>query len=386
MNGKQRVRETLTGGRPDRPPLGFFAIDADTASKVLGRETYWRAKAKCQIAFWEGRRDEVVQSWIEDATELYRKLDVVDIIPVCCTAAGLAPPKDYDPDPPRKVDDNTWEDRQGCIYKYSPRTKDITMIHDPQTWTRTHAVEDELCSGQSPLVDESVFEAVDAIISRFKHDRFILGPAGEEMAWLLLGGMERGMMEIASRPQEVKQIYQSRVRQAEAQDEQYIRCGQDGVLWGHDLASQNGSMISPQTYRELFLEGFRSRIQAVKQRNQFVIKHACGDNRLLLDMFVEMGIDCYQSIQESAGMDIVDIQRRYGDKFAVWGGVPVEHLLAGSVEDVHGDVDRFMREVAPAGGCILGTSHSIAVGSKYENFMALLDRFDKLCREPVNLI
>ena len=385
MNGKQRVREALTRGRPDRPPLGFYAIDADTASRVLGRDTYWRAKAKCQIAFWEGRRDEVVQSWIEDATELYRKLDVIDIVPVWCEAAGRAPPKDYDPDPPRKVDENTWEDRQGRIYKYSPQTKDITMIHDPQTWTRVHAVEDELCDARPAPVDESVFEAVDALISRFKHDRFILGPSGEEMAWILLGGMERGMMEIAARPEEVKQIYLSRVRQACAQDQQYIRSGQDGVLWGQDLASQNGPMIGPQTYRELFLDGFRSRIQSVKRKNQFVIKHACGDNRLLLDIFGELGIDCYQSIQESAGMDIVDIQRNNGDKFAVWGGIPVEHLLAGSVEDVHGDVDRFMREVAPGGGCIFGSSHSIAVGTKYENFMALLDRFDRWCHEPENL-
>ena len=211
---------------------------------------------------------------------------------------GLAPPKDYDPDPPRKVDKNTWEDRQGRIYKYSPQTKDITMVYDPQKWTRAHAVKDEQCSGQLHFVDESVFEAVDAIISRFKDDRFILGPAGEEMAWLLLGGMERGMMEIAdsaSRNQANLSVLVS--SGLTHKNEQYIRPGQDGVLWGHDLASQNGPMISPHTYRKLFLDEFRSRIQAVKQRNQFVIKHACGDNRLLLDIFVEMGIDCYQSIQ-----------------------------------------------------------------------------------------
>ena len=58
MIPKQRVEKAFQRQVPDRPPLGFFAIDSDTASKVLGRETYWRAKAKCQIAFWEGRRDE----------------------------------------------------------------------------------------------------------------------------------------------------------------------------------------------------------------------------------------------------------------------------------------------------------------------------------------
>ena len=89
MDSKQRVRTVLEGKMPDRTPLGFYAIDSDTAARILGRPTYWRAKAKCQIAFWEGRRDEVVQSWIVDGIELYKKLDMIGIIPVCCPAAGM---------------------------------------------------------------------------------------------------------------------------------------------------------------------------------------------------------------------------------------------------------------------------------------------------------
>jgi len=95
----------------------------------------------------------------------------------------------------------------------------------------------------------------------------------------------------------------------------------------------------------------------------------------MFDEFVKPGIDGYQSIQESAGMDIVEVQKRYGDKFVVWGGVWVEHLITGRPDDVRKDVDRFMREVAPNNGCILGTSHSVAVGTKYDNFMAMLDQF-----------
>jgi len=376
MNGKLRVTEALLRRRPDRPPLGFFAVDSDTAGRVLGRETYWRAKAKSRIALWEGRRDEVVQSWIEDAIELYRKLDLVDIVPVCCEAAGLVPPKNYQPDPPRKIDDATWEDRQGCIYKYSEQTRDITLVQDPQTWTRTFTVEDESWDGTLPELDESVFEVVDAIIAEFKNDRFLLGPSGDEMAWLLLGGMERGLYEVAIHPEDVARIHESRVRRANAEDHRYVRPGQDGVLWGQDLAGQNGPLINPKTYHKLFFDGFASRIQNVKAKRQFVIKHACGNNRLLLNQFAELGIDCYQSIQASAGMDIARIQADYGDRFAVWGGVSTENLLAGTPEDVRADVDRFMREVAPRGGCILGTSHSVAVGTKYENFMALLDRYD----------
>jgi hypothetical protein len=34
----------------------------------------------------------------------------------------------------------------------------------------------------------------------------------------------------------------------------------------------------------------------------------------------------------------------------------------------------------PGGRFILGASHSIAVGTKYDNFMAMLDEYTKLCQ------
>ena len=61
----------------------------------------------------------------------------------------------------------------------------------------------------------------------------------------------------------------------------------------------------------------------------------------------------------------------------MWGGVRVENLINGTAQDIRDDVDRVMKQAAPNGGFILGTSHSVAVGSKYENFMALLDEFNK---------
>jgi len=377
VNSRQRVQAVFSYEIPDRTPLGFFAIDSDTAAKVLGRDTYWRAKAKCQIAFWEGRRDEVVQSWVADAIELYTKVDIVDIVNVGCMVAGIAPPRDYEPDPPKKIENGVWKDREGRVFKYSPVTKDITLVEDPGRWTREFSFDTEGWDGTINPPDESVFEAVDAITAHFKNDRFVLGPSGEEMAWLMLGGWERGLMEVALRPEEVKKIYMSHVERAEALDPYFLRAGQHGVLWGQDLAHTHAPMMSPKAYRELFFEGFRRRVQRMKQEGQVVIKHACGNNWPLLDMFAEAGIDCYQSVQGSAGMDIIEVHKKYSDKFALWGGVLLENLVSGSVEDVRKDVDRVMGTIAPQHRFILGTSHSVAVGTKYDNFMALLDQFNR---------
>ncbi|HLA39313.1 MAG TPA: uroporphyrinogen decarboxylase family protein, partial [Candidatus Glassbacteria bacterium] len=93
--------------------------------------------------------------------------------------------------------------------------------------------------------------------------------------------------------------------------------------------------------------------------------------------------DCYQSIQKSAGMDLASLRKNYGRRLALWGGVQVENLIAGTAEDVRRDVREAFRIAldeaeAGQGGFILGTSHSVAVGTKYDNFMALLDEAVKL--------
>ena len=96
-------------------------------------------------------------------------------------------------------------------------------------------------------------------------------------------------------------------------------------------------------------------------------------------MFVEIGYDAYQSIQPTAGMDICKVKESHGHDIALWGGVHVEHLVGGTAQEVREDVRRAMYCAKPGGRFILGSSHSIAVGTRYDNYMAMLDEYNKLC-------
>lgn len=369
MNGKERIQNALARQPVDRVPLGFYAIDFDTVERVLGHETYLRSKAKTQIALWEGRRAEVVQSWIEDTVALFRKLDVLDVVNLAAEASGLVPPQDYEPEAVRQVDDETWEARDGRIWKYSPITADLTVVHDPRPITK-----DQFDLAEVPEApDESVFEVVDAVIAELGESHYILGPSGGEAGLLLPGGMENGLMTYAADPDLIRHMIAYETQQANRRDEWYLRPGVDGVLWGQDFAATTGPFISPMMFRELCLPAIQDRVRNIKARGYRVFKHACGDNWKLLDMFVEAGYDAYQSIQASAGMDLKEVKRLYGDKLLLWGGVRVENLVSGSPADVRQDVMTAIADGSPGGGFILGTTHSVAVGTRYDNFMALLD-------------
>ena len=66
MNSRERVLAALEGRIPDRVPIGEYAIGFDLTEKIIGHPTYLCAGAKSQIAFWEGRHDEVAESLISD--------------------------------------------------------------------------------------------------------------------------------------------------------------------------------------------------------------------------------------------------------------------------------------------------------------------------------
>ena len=377
MNSKERVNAVLRGEIPDRVPIADFSIDFDTIEKVIGHETYVRAKAKSRIAFWEGRRQEVAQSFIEDQIELYRQVDF-DIISVAPEATWHIPDPTDDP-PPRRVDDVTWEDKYGRVYKYSETTADITCVHDPVAQQAVFRVEDFSGPPEETRMNDLSRRVADTVISAFKDDRFIIGPALPETGITFLGNMERGLMEIATNPDVVKAAAEHEFQSAMLSDKNFIRPHQEAVLWGQDWGYNTGPFVNPRTIRDLFLPLIKRRVAHMRDDlGIWVVKHCCGNMWALLDMFVEIGYDAYQSIQPTASMDIAEVKKRYGDKLTLWGGVPVEQMVAGTPEDIQRSVRRAMRVGKPGGRFILGTSHSIAVGSKYDNFMAMRDEHRKL--------
>jgi len=377
MTSKERVAAALEGRVPDRVPYGEFAVDFDTVERILGHETYLRAKAKSQIAFWEGRRDEVAQSWLEDHLELHRRLEL-DIV-TFPMATWEMPPETGDP-PPRRIDANTWEDRFGRVYKQSEATRDITCVRDPVRDARVFTAAEFEREPARPVRDERSWRILDTVVQRLKDEKFICGPSGGSIGIVLLGGMERGLLELAANPEAVRAATALRVREQNLADEVFVHPDSDAVLWAEDLGYKTGPLIGPAMFRDFFLEANKARARNVKERHgKKILKHCCGNINLLMDFFVDIGFDAYQSIQPTAGMDLCRLKRDYGDRITLWGGVAVENLVGGAPEDVRADVRRAMACAKPGGRFILGTSHSVAVGTKYENYMAMLDEYRRLC-------
>jgi len=386
MTSKERVRAVLNHKIPDMVPWGEWAIDFDTVERIIGHKTYYRAKARSIIAFWEGRRDEVVQSWKEDGILFFNKMNNFDIINIAAMASSVAPPKDYEYETPKKIDDTTWEFSDGTVYKYSEITADLTKMYDPHVGEKEYKPEDFEVEAKVEPPDESCFEVVDAFIKEFGQDRFLMGPSGDEIGIFLLGGnfeeggggFTYGLMQFLDNPETVKAAIKMEIKKANILDKYYIRKNQDAVAWGQDFSGTEGPFVSPEMFREFALPAIKERVKNIHEKHKLpVMKHVCGNNNKLLDMFVEAGYDSYMSIQPTAHMDLSKVKERYGKYFVPWGGVPVELLVSGTKEEVRKATKYALYTYKKGGRYIFGSSHSIAVWTKYDNFMVMLEEFMK---------
>ncbi|MHB0877852.1 MAG: uroporphyrinogen decarboxylase family protein, partial [Anaerolineae bacterium] len=309
MNSIERVRAAVNREPVDKVPLGFYLVDCDTVSRVIGHETYVRNNIQTRIAMWEGRRDEVVESYKKDTIEFYNKMDLCDLI--VFKEAPIVPPRGWQPeDPPKKVSGDLWRDSVGRVWKFSEISNDFVIVEDPTPKDREFTAEQYAREIEDVPPDPTIFEAFDYLIEHLGKERYIGGYSGGLRVFGILGINERNMMAFLLEPEAMKAAIDYWRRWGNIMDKYYIRPGQSGVFIEEDSGGTNGPMVSPAMYREFSYPAMKSRVESIKRYTDQVLMHNCGDNRPLVDMFIDAGIMCYQSLQTNAGMYIPDLQQK----------------------------------------------------------------------------
>lgn len=413
MNSKDRVLTTLDHQTPDRVPLGEWGIDHDTVEKALGHKTYWRAKAETTKALWAGKRDEVVESYKEDLVDLVKKLDQ-DLVPV-----HLVPPKGIERAKVKKLDANTWKEESGRIWKYSKGNDALLPVTEPtRSFSSTKELRKHFESTVVPkcgfrikrkeldgykfeLDDESRLELITYVIDRLGTDKFIYARGFEEAigspeplffsefeALSLFFGinMEDYLIATVRYPTLVREAFNLYTEIALAMAREFIKAGVDAIVPQGDFSASNGPMISPDSIKRIFLPGMKRVSDFGHQEGVRVLTHNCGNNWKIMDLLIEAGYECWQSIQtKTADMDLKKLKEMYGDRLAFWGGIDLEVLLQGNPEETKADVLDALRRAAPGGGFILGTSNSVAYGSNYDNYLMAIDTLHKYGSYPIKL-
>ncbi len=150
-----------------------------------------------------------------------------------------------------------------------------------------------------------------------------------------------------------------------------------------DLATNSGPFISPSMYEDLLDSAQRAVLRPVKSRGIPVMFHSDGDIRPLIPMMLGEGVTAIQPLDALAGMDVLELKEKYGDRLAFMGNIPNKSVLPrGTPEEVASEVRRKL-VAGQGGGYILASSHSIAEDVPPDNFDAMLRAGRRFGRYPL---
>ncbi len=371
MNSKERVIETIMHREPDRVPIGEWGIDHDHVREIIGRETYCRNRKATTLAYWDGRRDEVVESIKDDYSELIEKLDY-DLVTV-----ELVPPKGYRPeDRPVPADDGLWKDRHGRVYRYAASNDSIQCVHWEEGREEISEEDIERLYERADHLEDSQFELIDYFGQKYGGERAVLCRSIDIYKCLMepfQGDYTHQMMILASEKEEIMKLLDA----AAYYNKKIIeRCAKSNVLigmQGHDFGMNSGCIVSPVTLREIFFPLMKRVNNTMKENDMIPFFHCCGKIWDILDDYIESGYAGYQSIQESAGMDNRRVKELYGDRLTLWTGVQCETLVQGTLRETEQEVRRNLETLMPGGGFIFGSTNSVQYGAKTGNYLKTLE-------------
>ncbi|HKK82920.1 MAG TPA: uroporphyrinogen decarboxylase family protein [Atribacterota bacterium] len=149
------------------------------------------------------------------------------------------------------------------------------------------------------------------------------------------------------------------------------------VMSGTDFGAQNGPMISPEIYRELFKPFHEKMNNWIHSHTHWkTFYHTCGSILAFIDDFIEAGIDILNPVQLSAAhMNPEILKELYGKKIVFWGGgINTQNTLPfGTPQEVKEEVNHLIKIFSRDGGYVFAPVHNIQSDVPVENLMVMFD-------------
>jgi len=138
------------------------------------------------------------------------------------------------------------------------------------------------------------------------------------------------------------------------------------VIWG-DVAYTKDVFFSPQYWRKHFKPIVKAIVEECHSQGLPVIYHGCGNVRRIFEDFIETGVDAYNPLEAKAGLDVVDLRRRYGHQIGFCGNLDVITWANGTREEIRRMVLNKLN-AAKGGGYIIQSDHSVPSNVSGQNY------------------
>ncbi|MCJ7651623.1 MAG: hypothetical protein MUP85_23695 [Candidatus Lokiarchaeota archaeon] len=161
--------------------------------------------------------------------------------------------------------------------------------------------------------------------------------------------------------------------------------GVDIVMFGDDLGYKENGFFSLKVFREFILPYHKRMYQTCKKRGVLVVLHSCGKIDQYLPDLVDAGLNCIQSLEATAGVDLAGLKESLGDRLCFMGGLDSSGVLThGTPQDVDENVRSTIKKAGKGGGDFVGPSHDI-LNMPWDNVLAMRAAIEKYRKYPLRV-
>lgn len=190
---------------------------------------------------------------------------------------------------------------------------------------------------------------------------------------------EQLLRSVIRDPDWVKDMYLTDAKLAIEMCERMIRAGFefDGAFLFCDLGYKNGLMFSPKHFEDQLHPVFKELCAFFHNKGMPVLLHSCGRVKDLIPYFIEEGIDCLQPLEVKAGMDLIELKNKYGDKISFMGGIDVRLMSMDDPRPLEKEIKEKFEAAKQGGGYIYHSDHSIPKDVSFEQYKRVMELVQK---------
>lgn len=153
--------------------------------------------------------------------------------------------------------------------------------------------------------------------------------------------------------------------------ERLMAQGIDGLILADDLAHRQGLVFSPNITKDCFLSALIPQVEKITANNIPVFFHSDGNLNSIMKEIVEVGFQGLHCLDQNSGMDVVQLQRDFGQKLTLWGGVSVEDIIRSEDETYRLQLNKKLALLHSNRGYILGTDSGLFAGLNFDSLAKL---------------
>jgi uroporphyrinogen decarboxylase len=292
-------------------------------------------------------------------------------------------PKAQDYSKYARISENAYTDGKRKFI-YNPRVGAVTVPMD----VNTDMSADDLGAEDAPFeVDDSEMDILRGIVSKLGKTHFIVARStiGGTFSWNETVGLEEFLVRMITDPEFVRKAISISNKKTRKYADAMVKAGADAVFVSEDYADNRGLMMGKERYETYLMPALKKLCDHVHGLGAYFIKHTDGYMWDALDSFADMGIDAWHGIQPSVGMDFKKLKERFGGRMCLIGGVNVETLVSGTVEEVQTEAKYAMKHAGPGGGHVLACGNVIEPGTPPENALAMKEANEKWGYYPLTI-